>query len=456
MLTIFGASFLEAPIHLFREDTMSENALRRLNQKSYHYDYSRFFPFVIAVILFRLLITLISPYAIDMGGYTAWSNYLAEFGPSQLYGSSGFHIVYAPFFQYFLWLTGEIRKLFSLNTATHGYLIKLWSVIFEFIGAWLLIKLAQKYNKPKQGLIAGLLYVSNPGVFVNSSVWGQFDSIPATMLLGVLYLFENKKSNLAALLFLLAVLTKPQSGLLLPVVLALYFKDFHFEWKSISRLVVGLASGIVLYLLIVMPFYVPTSKAGRLPGFIDPFYWLFDLYFRSIKDYPFATANAFNLWTLLGGQIKEDTLPFLGMNYFWWGNLLLIFSLIFAFVCLIKGKANLYAIAYFSFLVQFSTFFFMTKMHERYLLPSIIFITLCTLFDKQHILTATLLSLCVLCNHLYLYIISFSERYWLDRFDGIALFFAALTLVTYGLALYKGYTLFIKRRPPEKRLNEEF
>lgn len=410
---------------------------------------AHFFLFVIYAILFRLIITLIRPYSIDMGGYVAWSNFMADYGPAQLYGNSGFHIVYAPFYQYFLWLTGEIGKLFSLSTPLHTYLIKLWSVAFEFLGAWLILKLSEKVDHLKMGSLIALFYVLNPGVFVNSSIWGQFDSIPATMLLGVLYLFESKKQNLAALLFLIAVLTKPQSGLLLPVVLYLYFKDFRLDFISLKRLVMGLLSGIFLYLAIVLPFYIPTSKAGQIPGFLDPFYFLFDLYSRSIQDYPYATANGFNIWTLLGGQIQEDTLPFIGLSYFWWGNILLVLSVAYAFFCLIKGKASLYAISYFSFLVLFSAFFFMTKMHERYLLPAIIFIMFSAVFDKSHLLTAVLLSLCVYCNHLYLYIISFNECYWLYRWDGLALFFAGLTLMTYALALYQGYKAFIV---PEKKI----
>lgn len=438
-----GASCLRSTDKYVMEDHMSEDSLTRLGHRKQN-PIGRAVPYLMGVIIFRIIVTFIKPYAIDMGGYMAWSNYLAEHGPSQLYGSSGFHIVYAPFFQYFLWLTGELKSILSLSNLWHAYLIKMWSVIFECLGAFIIYKLAQKYDRPRAGMIAGLLYVVNPGVWINSSAWGQFDSIPATMLLGVLYLFELKRPNLAALLFLIAVLTKPQSGLLVPVVLVLYFKDFRLNKKSMIRLATGLFSGIVLYLAIVLPFYIPTSKAGSLPGFIDPFYWLFDLYFRSIKDYPYATANAFNLWTLLGGQIQEDTLPFMGLNYFWWGNIFLLAGLIFAFYLLIRGGWHLYTFAYFSFLVQFSAFLFMTKMHERYLLPSIIFITLCAVFDKQHITTVASLSFCVFFNHVYLYILSFSERYWLDRYDGLSMIFAFINLFTYGLAIYKGYKIFIK------------
>lgn len=427
---------------------MSKTSLNEnFNERGNCYD-KWFLPLLLLTVSFRLVITCIKPYGIDMGGYVAWSDYLADYGPDQFYAS--FHVVYAPFFQYFLWITGELCKAFSLSIGAQVYLIKLWSVLFEFIGAFLIMLLAKKFNKVNVGMIVALSYVINPGVFINSSVWGQFDSITATMLIGVLVLFEYRKHNLAALLFLISVLTKPQSGLLLPVVLYLYFKEFKFNFKSIIKLLSGLVSGILIYLLIVLPFYNPTQISNKLPAFIDYFYWLIKLYTTSIKDYPFATANAFNFWFLLGGQIQNDTMSFFGMSYLAWGNILLLLGLAYAFICLIKGKATFYAITYSSYLVLFSAFFFMTKMHERYLLPAIIFITLASIFEKRLYLPLCLISFSVFINQQYLYIISFREVYWLERWDGLGLLYSFITLITYALSLYQGYKSFIKPDPSRR------
>lgn len=407
--------------------------------------YNLYFPFFLAAVVFRLFITLIRPYEIDMTGYVTWSHYLASYGPNRFYNGSGYHVVYAPFFIYFLWFTGELAQAFSLSTAATAYIIKFWSVLFELLGSFLIIKLAEKHNRLKEGYLAALLYFVNPGVFMNSSVWGQFDSVPAAMLLGVLLLFEYKKPNLGALLFLVAVLTKPQSGLLLPVVLYLYFRDLRLDKHYIRRISTGLLAGIIVYLVIVLPFYSPTEKAGSMPRFLDPFYWLFDLYFRSIQDYPYATANAFNFWTLAGGQIQPDTMPFLGLSYLWWGNILLAAGIIYAFVCILKSRASFHSVSYFSFLVLFTSFMFMTRMHERYLLPAIIFITVCCMFEKRHLLVAMTLSICVFFNQLYIYIISFDNTYWVDRWDPASLIIAGFTLAVYCVSVFNGYRLFIKR-----------
>ena len=94
------------------------------------------------------------PYAIDMGGYLAWSRYLANNGPAGIYSS--YHIVYAPFYLYFLWLSGLIAKAFGLPFHLHIYLIKLWAVIFEAFGAWLIFRMAVRAGRRNAGMVAAL------------------------------------------------------------------------------------------------------------------------------------------------------------------------------------------------------------------------------------------------------------------------------------------------------------
>lgn len=408
-------------------------------------------PLVIMMAVFRLIVTFMEPYAIDMGGYLAWSRYMADNGPSGIY--SRYHIVYAPFYLYFLWFSGTIARWLELTPYAHIYLIKLWSVLFEALGAILILMTAKRAGRIGPGITAASCYFLNPAVFMNSSVWGQFDSIPATMLLGVIYLFELGKKNLATLLFLAAVLTKPQGGLLAPMVLYLYFRDFRFDSKSIARLVSAVSAGIVLYLAIVLPFYEPTDLSGTVvPAFLDPFWWLLDLYLRSMGDYPFATANGFNFWALAGGQIREDSLPFLGMTYKAWGYILFLISVLYVFYLLYKGKGNGMAVIYCSYLMLFTAFMWMTRMHERYLLPAVIFAVLAAAYDRTNIPVAALTSLCVFANQLVIYIHSFRKVYWLPRWDTSAMCIAAATMVAYVMAMANGYRLLVQEKPTKRGL----
>lgn len=398
----------------------------------------------IAVVLIRLMLTGIPSYQIDMNGYYAWSRYLAELGPKGLYET--FHIVYAPLYMYLLWITGIIAKIFSLNAGTHVYLIKLWAVASDLAGAYLIYKIGRKYEKERLAFALGIFYALNPGVFFNSSIWGQFDSIYSTLLVGMIYAFSVNRKMTAVLLYSLAVLTKPQSALLTPLGIFFYNDLFDFSQitkekvkKAVKETFVAVAIGLSCYFIVINPFYYHMHIYENLKSTsvvkdfiaesIDYFCWMPNLYLASVEDYPYATANAFNLWTLLGGQSIEDSNTFFIFSYSTWGNILFLISIILAFVYILKNRKSHFAMYFSAFFIMASAFTFITRMHERYLLPAIIFLTICVLWDKRMLIPLGVLSICVAANQWYLYHLSWKEIYWMKRFDPVAIPFALLTVI---------------------------
>ncbi|WP_265445868.1 hypothetical protein [Acetivibrio straminisolvens] len=399
----------------------------------------------VAIILIRLILTTIPSYQVDMGGYRAWSLYLAEKGPKGLYET--FHIVYAPAYMYMLWITGIIAKAFSVNAATHAFLIKLWAVASELVGAYLIYKIGKRYGKERLGFILGVVYALNPGVFFNSSIWGQFDSIPATLLVGMIYAFSVNRKMTAVLLYALAVLTKPQSALLTPLGILFYKELFDFSnitkekiVKSIKETLVALCIGFSCYFIVIYPFYYHMDLYEQMKSTsvvkdfiaetIDYFCWMPNLYLTSVQDYPYPTANAFNLWTLLGGQPPIfDSNTFFILSYNAWGTILFLISIGIAFAYLLKYRKSDFAMYFASFFILASAFTFMTKMHERYLLPAIIFLTISVLWKKWMAIPLAVLSICVTANHWYLYYMSWQDVYWLDNYDPVAVPVALLTVL---------------------------
>jgi len=416
----------------------------------------------VAVVIIRLLLTAIPSYQVDMGGYRAWGLYLAQKGPVGLYET--YHIVYAPAYLYCLWITGIIVKTFSIGAAGHAFLIKLWAVVAELIGAYMIYKIGKKYGKERLGFILGIAYALNPGVFFNSSIWGQFDSIPATLLIGMIYAFSINRKMTAVVLYSFAILTKPQSALLTPLGILFYKELFDFSKitkekvkKCIKETFVAIAIGISCYFVVINPFYYHMAPYEQLKSTsivkdfiaesIDYFCWMPNLYLTSVQDYPYATANAFNFWTLLGGQPVDDSNIFFIFSYNTWGSILFLISIGIAFVYLLKNRKSDFAMYFSAFFIMASAFTFMTKMHERYLLPAIIFLAVCVLWKKWLVIPLIVLSTCVTANHWYIYHLSWKDVFWLENYDPVAMPFALLTVL---LVVFSG-GLMIKDILPRKQ-----
>jgi len=393
-------------------------------------------PFFVVAVILRILFTLAPSYDVDMTGYLAWSRHLADLGPRDFYAT--FHVVYAPAYQYLLWLTGEFASLTQMGAASHVQFIKLWAVLADAVGASLLMRLGLGMDRPRAGFALAMLYFMNPAVLFDSSVWGQFDGIPAMLLMLVLLLFLEKKPVAAALIFLLSVLTKPQSGLLTPIVLAAFLHAlFGLKWKKWLRTIgLALAAGTGMYLAIILPFYTPTSLSGRIPKWLDPFWWLFDLYLRSIKDYPYGTANAFNLWFPLGGQTVADSTPVLGLPMSTWGFLLTAAGFSLAGWLLLRKPHHPGSLFFASWIALFSAFLFMTKMHERYLVPALLVGTACMLYEFRLAGPFLLVSAVTAFNQWVVYDLSWSLIYWLPVSETRGTVASLLLILAYGWTVF--------------------
>lgn len=433
----------------------------------------------VALILVKFLFCLLPSDAIDMPGYRAWSRHLATRGFADFYQT--WHVVYAPAYMYLLWLSGIAAKFFKASQPGHEFLIKIWPALFDLLGGLLILNMgtgtlfesntgadraprtrgnrarvcanlrmfllfkkrgyagaekedeshgcglqteevheSARLRKKRLGLILGAAYALNPAVIFNSSVWGQFESVAATTLFASVYCLQRRWSVSGVLLFLLAVLVKPQSAILAPLVLVLFLKD-----APLRKFWPALAGSILLYLAVVMPF-----SAGR------PVYWIFTHFLESGGDYPYATANAFNLWTILGGQTIPDYRPFLGLTYAGWGLLLIVLATAGVIWFLWRRPPGAPEVYYAAYFLCFAVFMLGTRMHERYLFPALIFLTAAVLWEKKLLIPLITLSLCHFGNTFYIYLRGWWGRIWAPRYDWLALTIAGITLGVFVHAVY--------------------
>jgi len=222
------------------------------------------------------------------------------------------------------------------------------------------------------------IYAFNPATIFNLSVWGQMDSTYTFFMVASLYSASRSKHELAGGLFSLAILTKPQSIILLPVLAYLILKNGGWKHALFSSIIF-----LAIIFLAILPFH-----------WDNPIKFLYDRYTVGYVRFEYNSANAYNFWALMG-FFKNDTIRHAGLSYQGWGTMAFAFFAVFVMWLLHQrpgGRAPLCAAS----LLMFGFFMLMTRMHERYLFP--VFALLAMSFFSRHLivlyvgLTATFLA----------------------------------------------------------------
>lgn len=306
-------------------------------------------------------------------------------------------------------------------------LVKLPGVIADLlIGYFIYRYLAKKKNK--KSILITALWLFNPVVWYNSSLWGQTDSIVNLLgFLGILFLFE-KKLIPSILFWTLSFLFKGSLAAFIPVVFvyALFQKYKLVEWFK------AVFVGLVTIVLTSIYFH---------PQLDFPL-WLVNLYSQRIfpGEIGDLTANAFNAWWLVNpGRVLDSTL-YLGLPARWWGMIVLLFSIGLSIFFLKKDKSEKrfwYVLA----VVSLTSFLFMTRIHERYLYPFFLPATLLVTWIPAVIYPLIVLTLTNLLNLYHLFYapsIPVLEKIYLNPS-----FMIVLSLV--NLAVFTGFILLKKK-----------
>lgn len=325
-----------------------------------------------------------------MADWEAWSYRLVNVGLSNFY-SANYFVDYFPGYLYILWIIGEVYHFIfpNLSFATFSFevLIKSVTTLFDLGATFCIYKIVHKYNS-KLASISALLYLANPAVIFNSSIWGQIDGVFTFFLVYSCYLLtEIKKPLKSSFFYSIALLIKPQSLALYTVIILQNFKSFK---KDILA---------VFFVTFITPIVLST------PFFINnPILGLFNLSTSSINIYPYSSLFAFNFWGIFGWW-QNDNMIFLNVSYKAWGIILYIIFLFSIIYPLIKNKLTSPKL-YFAYSLSFLIFYlFLTRMHERYLFPFLAFILIAAIINKSKILVGFyfLISLIHFINLWYVY-----------------------------------------------------
>jgi Gpi18-like mannosyltransferase len=242
---------------------------------------------------------------------------------------------YTPMYMYFLVLIAKsgLNPLFS---------VKILSILFEYITAFFIGQfLVEKTGKKSLRLMAFALYPLLPTVLINSSYWGQCDSIYTCFVIGSLYFLFRKKQFWAFLFLGIAFSFKLQTAFVLPFYFVLLLKN-QVKWYYFLLIP-------LVYIFSIAPAWI----AGR------PLSELLTIYFAQSDRYKELTMNFPNIYVWF-----DNT------HYYLIKNIGLVFT---AAVCLIGAfllrskRLSFDAMIKLALLSAILVPFILPGMHERYL-----------------------------------------------------------------------------------------
>lgn len=311
-------------------------------------------------LIIRLILFRVQGCNCDLGTFRFWYNTAADQGLYGFYDSLAW-CDYPPFNVYIFWLFGKLSH--AIGPYSLDFFIRLPSNLFDLGTAYLIFRfLRPRYSFPFAfGAMA--VYALTPATIYDLAVWGQMDSIYTFFMIASLYAAMRSRYELSGGLFSLAMLTKPQSVVLLPVLAYVILRNGGWK-RAVSSAVVF----FVMIFLVLIPFH-----------WDNPVTFLIDRY-KGYNMYPYNSLNAYNFWALLGFW-KNDTVSHLGLSYQAWGIIAFVLFALFVlwqFHRRPSGRAPVYAV----FLLMFGFFMLMTRMHERYLFP--VFALLAMSFSPRH------------------------------------------------------------------------
>ena len=270
-----------------------------------------------------------------------WADNMAKYGPWDFYRHDS---ALYPALLYAYWPIGVF-----LDGAAQARAVKGLSIPFDLAIAVVAYLAARRMVGPWRALVAPAVYLFNPAVLLAGPVWGQVDAAGALAYLLALLALAGRRFGLAGAFTVLAMLIKPQFGLVLLPVAVIAIQQWR-STRNLSPIKWAALGGALAYLILAVPLRLdPITYVGRV------------ISAGSFKE--MSSANAANIWGLLIGYKHPDG----GLVYV--GAVLLLLGLAAALLPL-RWRRDLLMILAVGAFVVFAFYFLPTRVHERYLFPA--------------------------------------------------------------------------------------
>ena len=353
------------------------------------------------IILAPVFLALSAPYySGDVKNHLAWAQSLLKLGPFNFYAREFPGYAFPNYPPVMMGLFALSLKVYQLINQASWYLnthfslfpsqlipfiqwentqiafLKLPALFAHLLVVYTVDKLFNKRH-------LSLLLLFNPALLYLTIIWGQVDLLPVALLVLSVYLLQRKNLILSSMVISLSLLTKQTVVIFLPV-----YMYFFITQSGPKRLAYPLIIFPIIFYLAYLPFH--QFDLGW-PIFL--YRHNFDLVAASVNE------NALNLWGLIFDFHRvNDGIKFGLLTYQQWGYLMFGLSMvvpIINFLTIEKTVKNLFT---FLAIITLGYFLFLTRMHERYLAPAMVYLTILVSFGKKYYLPLIWMSLVYLVN----------------------------------------------------------
>ena len=406
---------------------------------------------LLLALFIRLALALnIEGYGVDMGCYAAWAGKMASGGPAGFY-EAGYFCDYPPAYMLVLGLLGLLANALDIGLSSMAMqvLMKLVPIACDLALAALCARAASRRLGARAALGIAALIALNPAFIVTGSCWGQIDSVLCALLVLLLLYAQEGRWRAAIPVFALAVLAKPQAGLLAPLGVAALIKDVR-QKRPVREILIGIGAALAVTLAVVLPFSVKQESP----------LWLIDVYAATLSSYNYATLSTGNLMFLLGGNWVEAGTALIGpVTYGMLGMALMVLSFVAGIAVYLRGEGRSRLLPAAALTMQL-IFTLGSKMHERYILPALalLFVAYVDTLDVRLLLSAVLSSAAAAVNIgvvlAFDYLIA--PNLWLGYvIGGVQLLCAALTAWACADIVWRGHVIALPVRAPRREAQEE-
>ncbi len=315
----------------------------------------------------------------DTALFRAWTAF-ANDHPVWEYYKTDLYVDYPPVYLYVLYLVGCLTKLLGIHPNSGLYLIFVRSIpiFFDGLTSFCIFKFSKQYIGEKKALALAVLSAVNPVNILNSTAWGQVDSVTGFMTAAMLILLYKKKYVASCSMLALLFLTKPQMIIFSPLMGFVFFFDLIAAWKEPKERMdllkqVGLSVLAVVAVLLIVP----------LPITGGDYMLLLNNYAKALNLYPYATLNAANFYGALGANWAKDSNFLLFLSFKTWGFLFIVAISVMVGVVSFKSRDRR-KIFYLGTFTVLGIYMLAHGMHERYMQPMFLLMIITYVLAQDH------------------------------------------------------------------------